>query len=185
MNVFSTNLAEVLIVEPKVFGDARGFFVETWHKGRYHEAGLTADMVQDNLSRSAHGVLRGLHFQFPQMQTKLVYVLDGEIFDVAVDVRVGSPTFGRWTSMRLSAENKRQMYVPEGFAHGFCVLSDGATVAYKCSAPYAPQYDRGIAWNDPRPAIEWPIAQPTLSDKDAKLPRLGDVPAECLPKYRS
>jgi dTDP-4-dehydrorhamnose 3,5-epimerase len=183
MNVIPTQLPEIMLVEPKVFGDARGFFLETWNQERYRNAGMTAVMVQDNLSRSAHGVLRGLHYQYPQIQAKLVYVLEGEILDVAVDIRRGSPTFGRWTSARLSAENRRQMYLPEGFAHGFCVLSSAATVAYKCSAPYAPQHDRGVSWNDPQLAIDWPSIQPVLSEKDARLPQLRDVPSELLPTY--
>jgi dTDP-4-dehydrorhamnose 3,5-epimerase len=141
-------------------------------------------MVQDNLSRSSHGVLRGLHFQWPQPQAKLVYVLEGEVFDVAVDIRVGSPTFGKHVAERLSAENKRQFFIPEGFAHGFCVLSEHATFAYKCSDYYAPQHDCGVIWNDPQLGIDWPLANPTLSEKDAKLPRLADLPAERLPVYR-
>jgi dTDP-4-dehydrorhamnose 3,5-epimerase len=184
MEVQPTALAEVLIVEPKVFGDARGFFVETWHHRRYAEAGMPAVMLQDNMSRSARSVLRGLHYQLPQTQAKLVYVLEGEILDVAVDVRLGSPTFGQAVSVSLSAENKRQLYVPEGFAHGFCVTSDAATVAYKCSDYYAPQHDRGILWNDPALGIAWPVERPTLSDKDVRLPWLADVPREHLPRYR-
>lgn len=183
MEVTPTALPEVLVVQPKVFGDARGFFVETWHSVRYAEAGMSPAMVQDNLSRSAGGVLRGLHFQWPQPQAKLVYVLEGEILDVAVDVRVGSPTFGQHASVRLSAENKRQIFVPEGFAHGFCVVSECATVAYKCSSHYAPQFDCGVLWNDPQIAIDWPISRPTLSEKDAKLSRLADLPADRLPAY--
>lgn len=183
MEVIPTALPGVMVVQPKVFGDARGFFVETWQSSRYAAAGMSSVMVQDNLSRSAGGVLRGLHFQWPQPQAKLVYVLEGEILDVAVDVRVGSPTFGRYASVRLSAENKRQIFVPEGFAHGFCVVSDGATVAYKCSSLYAPQFDCGVIWNDPQIAVDWPISQPTLSEKDAKLSRLADLPADRLPRY--
>lgn len=144
---------------------------------------MTTPLVQDNMSRSVQGVLRGLHFQWPQPQAKLVYVLEGEIVDLAVDVRAGSPTFGRSLAVVLTAESKRQIYIPEGFAHGFCVVSPTATVAYKCSTYYAPQYDRGVCWNDPQLAIDWPVKQPTLSEKDAKLPLLRDVPAESLPKY--
>lgn len=183
MQVTPTEIPEVLLVEPKTFGDARGFFVETWHARRYAESGMAAAMVQDNMSRSVQGVLRGLHYQWPQPQAKLVYVLEGEILDVAVDVRVGSPTFGQAVSVALTAESKRQIYLPAGFAHGFCVLSPTAIVAYKCSEYYAPQYDRGIRWNDPQLAVDWPVKNPTLSEKDAKLPLLGDVPPELLPQY--
>jgi dTDP-4-dehydrorhamnose 3,5-epimerase len=185
MQVTPTEIPAVLLIEPKVFGDARGFFVESWHGRRYAEAGITAVMVQDNMSRSAQGVLRGLHYQWPMPQAKLVYVLEGEIVDLAVDVRVGSPTFGRSVSVVLTAESKRQIFVPEGFAHGFCVLSPSATVAYKCSAYYAPQYDRGVRWNDPHLAIDWPVQNPLLSEKDARLPLLGEVPLELLPRYQA
>lgn len=185
MQVTPSQLPEVLIVEPKVFGDARGFFVETWHGRRYAEFGMPTPMVQDNMSRSVQGVLRGLHYQWPQPQAKLVYVLEGEIVDLAVDVRAGSPTFGRSVAVTLTAESKRQIYIPVGFAHGFCVVSPTAVVAYKCSDYYAPQYDRGVRWNDPQLKIDWPSKQPTLSDKDAKLPLLADIPAAMLPRYET
>lgn len=183
MNVIKTDLPGVLIIEPRVFGDARGFFIETWHQGKYADLGLPERFVQDNLSRSTKGVLRGLHYQHPQAQGKLVYVLDGEVFDVAVDVRVGSPTFGRWVGVTLSAENKRQMYVPPGFAHGFCVTSDSVLFAYKCTDFYNPKTEGSVCWNDPAIGIVWPIAQPSLSDKDRVAPLLKDVPRERLPLY--
>jgi dTDP-4-dehydrorhamnose 3,5-epimerase len=183
MNVTESPLGGVLLIEPRVFGDARGFFFETFHADRYREAcGIDAPFVQDNLSRSVRGTLRGLHFQEPDAQGKLVYVLRGSVFDVAVDVRLGSPQFGRWFGIELSEENKRQMWVPPGFAHGFCVTSDLADFAYKCTAPYAPHHDRAVAWNDPQINVAWPIADPILSAKDAAAPRLSDAPV--LPAYR-
>jgi len=183
MNVIETKLAGVVIIEPKVFGDRRGFFMETWNQARYAEAGLPVKFVQDNLSYSTKGVLRGLHYQKPGSQGKLVYVLQGEVFDVAVDIRVGSPTFGQWVGVTLSSENKRQFYVPEGFAHGFCVTSDTALFAYKCTDFYNPEAEGGIIWNDPDIAIQWPISQPILSQKDMKHARLRDIRAEKLFQY--
>lgn len=183
MRIVPTDLPGVLIIEPKVFADARGYFVETWQSARYAEAGMPAEMVQDNLSSSICGVIRGLHYQFPQPQAKLVQVLDGEILDVAVDVRRGSPTFGRSVVVKLNSDEKRQVFLPTGFAHGFAVLSPTAVVAYKCSSPYAPQYDRGVRWNDPDLQIDWTIAEPILSQKDANLPFLRDIAAELLPMY--
>ena len=183
MNVIETDLPGVIIIEPSAFGDARGFFMETWHQAKYAELGLPERFVQDNLSRSAKGVLRGLHFQHPRGQGKLVYVLEGEVFDVAVDIRAGSPTFGRYASTTLSADNKRQMYVPPGFAHGFCVISDSALFAYKCTDFYNPKTEGSVRWDDPAIGIEWPIAQPSLSDKDRAAPQLKDVPSERLPRY--
>jgi dTDP-4-dehydrorhamnose 3,5-epimerase len=180
MNVTQTKLPGVLIIEPKVFGDARGYFLETYHARRYAEMGLSAPFVQDNLSYSRRGTLRGLHYQNPQPQGKLVYVLQGEVFDVAVDIRLGSPTFGQWVSARLSADNKRQFYVPPGFAHGFCVTSDEALFAYKCTQLYNPQADGSILWNDEEIGIEWPVSEPLLSDKDRSAPRLKDVPKQRL-----
>lgn len=180
MNVLPTDLPEVVVVEPRVHGDARGYFLETWQRARYRDAGLPETWVQDNLSRSGRGVLRGLHLQCPEPQGKLVHVLDGEVFDVAVDVRPGSPAFGRWTGVRLSSENHRQLYVPEGFAHGFVVLSPSALFAYKCTRPYVPAAEVGIVWNDPDIGIAWPIDAPELSAKDAALPRLRDIPPERL-----
>ena len=183
MNVVETNLPGVMIFEPKVFGDERGFFMETWHVERYEEAGLPARFVQDNLSFSQRGVLRGLHFQNPDQQGKLVYVLQGEAYDVAVDIRVGSPTFGEWTAITLSSENKRQLYVPEGFAHGFLVTSSTALFAYKCTARYNAQAEASVLWNDPQIGIEWPVERPVLSEKDRAAPPLAKMPAEQLPRY--
>jgi dTDP-4-dehydrorhamnose 3,5-epimerase len=183
MQVIQTILEGVVRFEPRVFGDARGYFLETWHKERYAEAGVARDFVQDNLSRSQKGILRGLHLQHPHAQAKLVQVFEGEVFDVAVDVRVGSPTFGRWVGERLSGENKRQLYVPEGFAHGFCVLSDHALLGYKCTELYHPETELSIAWNDPTLGISWPIDKPTLSAKDQAGLLLADIPRERLPRY--
>jgi dTDP-4-dehydrorhamnose 3,5-epimerase len=183
MQVIETPLAGVRIVEPKVFGDARGFFVETWNQARYAEAGLPERFVQDNLSFSRRGVLRGLHFQNPNGQGKLVYVLQGEVFDVAVDVRLGSPTFGRSVSAVLSNENKRQFYIPPGFAHGFCVTSETALFAYKCTEFYEPKSEASILWNDPALGIDWPVTEPELSAKDAAALTLADFPRDRLPAY--
>lgn len=183
MKVTESPLPGVLIIDVKVFGDARGFFCETFHAARYKElCGIDAPFVQDNLSRSVRGTLRGLHFQEPDAQGKLVYVLRGSVFDVAVDVRRGSPHFGRWFGVELSEENKRQLWVPPGFAHGFCVTSDVADFAYKCTALYAPHHERSVAWNDPAIGVAWPVAEPILSPKDAAAPRLAD--AQILPVYR-
>ena len=183
MNVIETDLPGVLIVEPKVFGDERGFFMESYNAGRYAEAGLPDRFVQDNLSFSRRGVLRGLHFQNPQPQGKLVSVLQGEVFDVAVDIRVGSPTFGRWTGATLSAENKRQFYVPPDFAHGFVVTSDVALFFYKCTDYYAPASEGSVLWDDPEIGIEWPIESPTLSEKDRAASPLREMPENALPRY--
>ena len=184
MKVTETPLSGAKIIEPDVFGDHRGFFLESWNARRYAEHGLPERFVQSNLSRSKKNVLRGLHFQQPQAQGKLVYVLEGAVFDVAVDIRHGSPTFGQWHGVTLSADNFRQFYVPEGFAHGFCVLSDSALFAYHCTQAYAPQYDAGILWNDPDIGIQWPIEQPLLSEKDRQLPRLADISIDKLPAMR-
>jgi dTDP-4-dehydrorhamnose 3,5-epimerase len=183
MNVVETSLPGVLIIEPKVFGDERGFFMETWNGRRYEEAGLPGLFVQDNLSYSARGVLRGLHFQNPQPQGKLISVLRGEVFDVAVDVRVGSPTFGEWTSVTLSAENKRQFYVPPDFAHGFLVTGEDAIFFYKCTDYYAPSSEGILLWNDPEIGIEWPTDAPTLSERDGKAPPLREMLEGSLPRY--
>lgn len=182
MRIIPTAVPDVLIVEPRVHADARGFFLESYHADRYREHGITDTFVQDNHSRSVAGTLRGLHAQRLQPQAKLVRVVQGAIFDVAVDVRRGSPTFLRWVGMELSAENRQQLYVPIGFVHGFCVLTDTAEVEYKCSTPYAPGDEFGVAWNDPEIGIAWPVASPLLSEKDAKLPRIADV-AHLLPEY--
>jgi dTDP-4-dehydrorhamnose 3,5-epimerase len=182
VKVLPTEIPGVLIIEPKVFGDERGFFLETFHTQRYADAGIPGPFVQDNYSRSVKGTLRGLHFQEPQPQGKLVQVVAGAVYDVAVDIRKGSPTFGKWVGVELSSENKRQFWVPPGFAHGFCVLSESADFQYKCTALYAPENDRGIRWDDPDLAIPWPLSGALkLSAKDAAAPRLKDAPV--LPVY--
>lgn len=178
-----TALDGLFLVEPGVHADARGYFLETWHEERYAAFGVAASFVQDNVSRSAQGILRGLHLQEPFGQGKLVHVLDGEVFDVAVDVRVGSPTFGQWIGERLSADNHVQIYIPPGFAHGFCVLSQSALLAYKCTEVYRPEYEISVAWNDPAVQIAWPVSRPTLSEKDARAPRLADIPETRLPRW--
>jgi dTDP-4-dehydrorhamnose 3,5-epimerase len=175
MNIIATPLAGLLIIEPKVFGDDRGFFLEIWSRKRYQDMGIKADFVQDNLSFSRRGVLRGLHFQNPKPQGKLVYVLQGEVFDVAVDIRQDSPTFGQWHGTVLSADNKRQFWVPPGFAHGFCVTSETALFAYKCTELYAPQHEQSIRWDDPTLAIDWPLISPQVSDKDRLAPLLSEI----------
>ena len=175
-------LPDVVMVEPDVFTDARGYFCQTWSRPAYHAAGLAETFVQDNVSRSQRGVLRGLHFQNPLPQAKLVYVLEGCVLDVAVDIRRGSPTFGRWHGVELSAANHRQLFIPEGFAHGFCVLSESALVAYKCSQVYRPDCDAAIRWSDPEIGIEWPIRKPILSVKDESAPFLQDI-MDQLPRY--
>jgi dTDP-4-dehydrorhamnose 3,5-epimerase len=178
------SLPEVLLVEPQRFGDTRGYFLETFHKERYREAGIKLDFVQDNLSRSSRGILRGLHLQHPNDQGKLVYVLAGEVFDVAVDVRVGSPNFGKWTGAVLSAEDHRQLWIPPGFLHGFCVTSDSALFTYKCTAPYSVADEVGVIWNDPAIGIPWPVVDPKLSAKDAALPQLAAIDPARLPRYQ-
>ena len=176
MKVFEGDIPGILIVEPKVFGDERGYFFESFNERKWRDAtGLYVRFVQDNQSRSAKGVLRGLHYQVGRPQGKLVRVLAGEVFDVAVDIRRGSPYFGKWTGVALSAENKRQMWIPEGFAHGFCVMSNTAEFFYKCTDYYFPEGERGIAWNDPDIGIGWPsMDEVVLSDKDLRNPRLKD-----------
>lgn len=183
MKITKTRLTGVLLVEPDVFGDQRGFFTETWNQARYAEAGLDVSFVQDNLSFSTYGVLRGLHFQNPNSQGKLVYVLKGEVFDVAVDIRVGSQSFGQWVGVTLSGVNKQQLYIPEGFAHGFCVTSETALFAYKCTDFYNPSGDGGILWNDPDIGIDWPVKASLLSEKDQKYQPLRETPEGCLPVY--
>lgn len=184
MQVERTALPDVLLITPKVFPDPRGYFIETFSEQRYAAAGVRTPFVQDNHSHSTAGVLRGLHFQLVHPQTKLVSVVRGEILDVAVDVRVGSPTFGRWVGHVLSDRNHAQMYIPDGFAHGFCVLSPEADVAYKCTEYYDPTDNCGLLWSDPAIAIAWPVANPLVSEKDALSPRLADIPRDHLPVYR-
>ena len=183
MKVLKTELPGVLLVEPEVFNDARGFFVEVFRTDRYAAVGIPGPFVQDNLSSSVTNVLRGLHFQNPNAQAKLVFAAEGEIFDVAVDVRLGSPHFGRWTGARLSGANGRQLFIPEGFAHGFCVLSEHARIVYKCSAPYDRASEISIVWNDPDIGIDWPIRVPIVSPKDAAAPRLRDIDRARLPRF--
>jgi dTDP-4-dehydrorhamnose 3,5-epimerase len=183
VKLLPTELEEVVVIAPRVFEDPRGFFMETFHRERYEALGLRADFCQDNLSFSCRNTLRGLHYQYPHEQAKLVQVLQGEIFDVAVDIRRGSPTFGRAAGVVLSESNRRQVFIPKGFAHGFCVVSETALFAYKCSDFYAPDCDRGVHWSDPDVRIVWPIEAPLLSAKDRGLPFLKDIPEEHLPVY--
>lgn len=183
MKVVETELPGVLIVDPDRFGDARGFFQELWHEQRYRDVGIPGPFVQDNMSLSGHGVLRGLHLQHPQGQGKLVHVLQGEVFDVAVDLRVGSPTFGRWAGTNLSAESGRQFWIPAGFGHGFCVLSETALFAYKCTDFYNPQTEISVLWNDPEIGIDWPLAAPLVSDKDAAALPLSAIDRARLPVW--
>jgi dTDP-4-dehydrorhamnose 3,5-epimerase len=175
MKIETTPLEGVLLITPQVFGDDRGFFMETYNAAKTADQGLPEVFVQDNHSRSSKGVLRGLHYQYPQWQGKLVRVIAGEIFDVAVDIRRDSPTFGQWYGAFLNEENKQQLYIPEGFAHGFCVTSDTADVVYKCTSDYQPSQDAGVRWNDPEINIDWPISEPILSDKDKVSPFLKEL----------
>jgi len=181
MNVIATDLPEVLIVEPKLFGDQRGFFVETYQFARYADCGITRPFVQDNMSRSSYGVLRGLHLQNPRTQGKLVSVMRGRVLDVAVDVRVGSPNFGRHVAVELSEDNQRQFWVPRGFAHGFVVLSETADFFYKCDELYSPKDEIVVRWNDPAIGIKWGVENPSLSARDAAAPVLAEV--KDLPVY--
>jgi len=182
MNVSDTDLPEVRLIEPRVFGDERGWFLETWRRERYAEIGVGPDFVQANCSRSAKGVLRGLHYQWPESQGKLVWVSSGRVLDVAVDIRPDSPRFGQWCAVTLDAERQHQLWIPEGHAHGFLVLSEWATFQYLCTRPYRADYDAAIAWNDPDIAIDWPISEPDLSAKDAAAPRLADISRDALPR---
>ncbi len=176
-----TALPEVLIVEPTVHEDARGFFLELWQDERYRAAGIPGAFVQDNMSRSRRGVVRGLHFQEPDPQGKLISVLEGCIFDVAVDVRRGSPRFGHWTGVELSASNRRQFWIPPGLAHGFVATSEEAVVLYKCTEYYAPGHERVVRWNDPAIGIDWPVREAVLSERDRLAPALAE--AKVLPLY--
>ncbi len=185
MKIIATEIPGVLLIEPRRFGDERGWFVETWQQARYAEQGMPGPFVQDNQAFSQRGVLRGLHLQHPHGQGKLVQVISGAVFDVAVDVRRGSPWFGCWVGAILSAENRYQLYIPEGFAHGYCVTSDNALFSYKCTDSYHPETQFAIRWDDPALAIEWPLAgAPTLSEKDRDAPCLHDVPEDRLPPYQ-
>jgi len=171
----SPTLPEVIIVEPELFQDDRGFFMEMYHQEKFHEAGIKDSFVQDNRSRSRRGTIRGLHYQFGKPQGKLIWALSGEVFDVVVDIRKGSPLFGQWFGITLSGENKKGLYVPPDFAHGFCVLSEEAEFFYKCSDFYAPEDECCIRWNDPDLAIDWPVENPVISEKDANAPLLGEA----------
>lgn len=183
MQVTTTDIPGVLLIEPDIFRDSRGFFLETYHARRYADAGIPGPFVQDNYSQSTRGTLRGLHYQEPHAQGKLVMVTEGAVYDVVVDIRKGSPSFGRWYGIELSAENRRQVYVPPGCAHGFCVTSDRASFLYKCTDYYAPSDERGIIWNDQALAIPWPVAIPILSAKDQAYKSLADMKSG-LPAYR-
>ena len=180
MRTIRIDLEGAMIVEPDVYPDGRGFFKEIYQEKRYRDHGIITPFVQDNLSHSRKNTLRGLHFQNPHPQAKLVQVIQGEVLDVIVDIRLGSPTFGRWVGVRLSADNHRQLFAPAGFAHGYCVLSDTAVFTYKCSDYYSPGSEKGILWSDPDIGIDWPIKDPVLSDKDKAYPRLRDLPDALL-----
>jgi dTDP-4-dehydrorhamnose 3,5-epimerase len=183
MNITATEIPGVLCIEPDAFSDARGTFSEICRVDRYAEFGVSDPFVQDNMSSSRQGVLRGLHLQYPRGQGKLVSAVYGEIFDVAVDARIGSPTFGRAVWVTLSESNRRQLYVPPGCAHGFAVSSPEAVVVYKCTEYYAPQYEHVVRWNDPALGIPWPIANPILSERDAAAPLLSEIPFSQLPRF--
>jgi len=183
MKIVQTDLGGVVIIEPDVFGDHRGYFMETYSLKKYVDHHIFSEFVQDNISYSCQGILRGLHYQLKNPQAKLVQVLKGEVFDVAVDIRVGSPQFGKWTGAYLSEKNKRQLYIPEGFAHGFCVTGDSALFHYKCSDYYTPIDEHGILWSDPDLNIDWPIDSPVLSDKDIQYKMLKNSLLENLPLY--
>ena len=182
MKITSTSIPDVLIIEPDVFGDERGFFMESWHYKKYSEQGLNVEFVQDNYSRSRKGVLRGLHYQLRQPQGKLVRVTSGVVFDVAVDIRKGSPSYGKWVGIELSSDNFKQFYVPPGFAHGFYVLSETADLFYKCTDYYAPEYEHGILWNDADIGIDWPGDNFKVSEKDARNRNFKDL-VDLLPIY--
>ena len=181
----TTSLPGVILIEPQVFEDPRGFFMETFHKKKYAVEGIDRVFVQDNHSHSKQGTLRGLHYQLRHAQGKLIYVMAGEVFDVAVDIRRGAPTFGKWSGTYISAENKRQLYIPEGFAHGFSVLSETADVIYKCTDFYTPGDEYGIFWADPTIDIDWKTESPVLSKRDSQNPELSQVAEELLPVYKS
>jgi dTDP-4-dehydrorhamnose 3,5-epimerase len=181
LKVLETGLDGVVIIEPRVHGDDRGFFQESWKASSYAEHGLPAVFEQANVSRSIKGVLRGLHYQYRQPQGKLISVMEGRVFDVAVDIRHSSPSFGQWAGVELSAENHRQLYVPAGFAHGFLVLSTSALFHYHCTTEYSAEYDAAIAWNDPDIAVQWPCEPGNISAKDERAPLLRDVPQDKLP----
>lgn len=184
MTLIETELPGCIVIEPKVFDDDRGWFYESWNRERFADAGLAMQFVQSNVSCSQRGVLRGLHYQWPRPQGKLVSVLEGEVWDVAVDIRRGSPAFGKWAGALLSSENRRHFWIPEGFAHGFVVLSEHAMFSYLCTAVFDASADAAVRWDDPQLAIEWPVREPRLSAKDAAAPWLTDVPQARMPVYR-
>ena len=180
MKIIATNFPNLTLIKPHIFGDSRGWFFESWNKGRYIEAGIGLPFVQDNISYSTKNVIRGLHYQKPFTQGKLVFVLEGEVWDVVVDLRRRSPTFGKWQGFTLTGKNKEQLYVPPGFAHGFCVISDTVLFQYKCTDIYNPASERGIMWNDPDLNIPWPTEKPVISDKDTKHPFFRDLTRDLL-----
>lgn len=183
LKLINTSIPDVILIEPNVYNDSRGFFLETFHHRKYADVGIDQLFVQDNYSHSKQGIIRGLHYQLIHPQGKLIFVMKGEIFDVAVDIRQGSPSFGQWFGTSLSAENKRQMYVPQGFAHGFCVLSESADVMYKCTDSYDAKDEHGIFWSDETIAIDWPVKTPILSDKDNGFQKLTEISENDLPVY--
>ncbi len=183
MEVVDLSVPDVKLIKPRAFPDERGFFLQSYHERQYREAGIEVSFVQDNRSRSSRGVLRGLHYQLEHAQDKLVSVVRGKVFDVAVDIRHGSPTFGKWVGEILSDDNHHQMFVPKGFAHGFCILSNEADLSYKCSDFYAPGDEYGLLWSDPEIGIEWPSTEVQLSEKDQHLPLLADIHPKYLPAY--
>ncbi|WP_394001620.1 dTDP-4-dehydrorhamnose 3,5-epimerase [Luteimonas sp. WGS1318] len=183
MKITKTKLLDCVVIDPSVFGDVRGFFLESWNAERFEEHALPTRFVQSNVSSSSKGVLRGLHFQWPRPQGKLVSVLVGEVHDVVVDLRRGSPTFGQWEKILLSAENNRQIWIPEGFAHGFSVLSESALFSYLCTDVYVKEADAGVRWNDPTIGVDWQVNAPLLSEKDAHAPLLADIAEDRLPVF--
>jgi len=183
MKATNTSLPGLLLIEPLIFSDDRGFFFENWNRAKYRDIGLPDEFSQDNISFSKQGVLRGLHFQCPSPQGKLVSVLEGEIFDVAVDIRKGSTTFGKWLGFKLSSSNHHQLWIPAGFAHGFCVLSTQALVSYKSSDYYSPKNESTIIWNDPSIKINWPVSNPIISDKDSRGIPLAQFSESKLPRF--
>lgn len=185
MQVIETGVPGLVVIEPAVYGDQRGFFMENWHASRYGSHGLPKKFVQSNVSKSGAGVVRGLHYQYPNPQGKLLSVLEGRIFDVGVDIRPDSPTFRQWAGAELTAENHRQLYIPEGFAHGFCVLGESALISYLCTAEYDAECDAGIAWDDPDIGIDWPVETARLSAKDQVAPKLADIDPAKLPGFSS
>ena len=184
MKIIETDLPGCVVIEPQVFGDSRGFFFESFNRDKFAAHGLAIpDFVQGNVSSSARGVLRGLHYQWPKPQGKYVSVIEGEVWDVAVDIRRGSPTFGRWTAVLLNDQNRRHFWIPAGFAHGFVTLSERAVFTYLCTETYDREADAAVRWNDAAFAIDWPVSEPTLSEKDARAPFLADIAEERLPLY--